>query len=246
LNGRLCLRAGVRDGRTVLLESQGTYPLQVMRPQPLGSTGLSLVLLLLSGGLLDGDDVCIDVVLEAGARLMLRTQAATQVHAGCSRQVVRATVGDGAWFSYVPRAVVPHAGASYVSQTLVTMEAGSRVLVGEPLAPGRVLFGEEFAYSRVQLEVDAYCGGRLVARERAVIRPGDASLRTAQFGPAIHTAGVYQLGCGESPVDSGAEGVWVGCTQLAHGGWYFRAVASRAAELDRMLERLAARWWQNC
>src|SRR5438876_3262163 len=55
----------------------GTFPLQVLRPHaaPGGGGGLSLVVLL-AGGLLDGDAASIDVVVEAGARLALRTQAA--------------------------------------------------------------------------------------------------------------------------------------------------------------------------
>jgi urease accessory protein len=244
LIGALRLRAGVRDGRTVLLESQGTYPLQVMRPQAAPRAGgLSLVLLLLSGGLLDGDDVSVDVVVEAGARLALRTQAATQVHAGCSGQTLRAVVGDGGWFSYVPRALVPHAGARYHGRAVVEMAAGARVLLGEPLAPGRVRFGEEFAYAQMRLDVDVLQAGHLIARERALIRP-DATLRAAQFGAATHTAGIYQLGPDEPAIDviPGPTSS-VGTTPLARGGWYHRAMSTRAADLDQFVEELVTRWW---
>ena len=105
MNGRLILRAGVQNGRTVLRESVATFPLQVLRPHAAHcGGGLSLVVLL-SGGLLDGDEASIDVVVEAGARLALRTQAATQVHAGRSRQILHATVGEHACLSYLPHAV---------------------------------------------------------------------------------------------------------------------------------------------
>ena len=73
MNGSLFLRAAVRGGRTVLLESQGTYPLQVLRPHTgIIHGGLSLVILLLSGGLLDGDSISMDVIVDPGARLALR------------------------------------------------------------------------------------------------------------------------------------------------------------------------------
>ena len=152
-------------------------------------------------------------------------------------------VGEGAWLSYLPRALVPHADADYHGQTVVTLQAEARVLIGESLAPGRVLFGETVC-------VSAGCGwtwmcgsaGRLVARERALIRP-DPVVRPAQFGPAQHTAGVYQLGAGSPPHEWMSSSAGLGCSPLAADGWYFRAAAGRAAELDQHLDRLAQHWW---
>jgi urease accessory protein UreH len=220
----------------------GTYPLQVLRPQAAGTGGLSLVMLQLSAGLLDGDYVAIDVTLEPGARLALRTQAATQAHAGHSRQKLLVTVGEGAWFSYLPHALVPHAQCDYYGQTVIHMETASRVLFAEALAPGRVKYGEEFAYSQVRLDLDMWCGLKLVARERALVRP-DVGLRSAQFGTATHTAGVYMLGPGGPSIADLAANGSVGWTALARGGWHVRAVSNRAAELDDILQRLATRWW---
>jgi urease accessory protein len=242
LNGRLILRAGLRNGRTVLLESAGTFPLQVLRPQAVGADGLSLVVLL-SGGLLDGDEASIDVVVEAGARLMLRTQAATQVHAGRSRQCLNGTVGDHAWLSYLPHAVVPHAHADYHSLTVVEMQASARVLLAETLAPGRVSYGEHFAFTQVRLDLDVRREGELVARERALVRPA-AAVHAAQFGGATHTTGVYALGPGEvePELDQACGDIRIGRTPLARGGWYVRAVANRAAALDEVLQRLATQW----
>jgi urease accessory protein len=246
LNGRLVLRAGVRNGRTVLLESLGSYPLQVVRPHasPSADGCLSVVVLLLSGGLLDGDEAAIDVVVEPGARLAVRTQAATQVHAGRSRQVLHGTVGEDAWLSYLPHALVPHADADYHGQTVISMESSSRVLLAETLAPGRVKYGEQFAFSQVRLDVDVRCHSRLLARERALVRP-DPALQAAQFGPATHTASAYVLGSnpGTPALEGASRGdTLLGRTPLAHGGWYIRAAATRAAALDEVLQRLLLSW----
>jgi urease accessory protein len=245
LNGRLCLRAGVRDGKTVLLESMGSYPLQVLRPHAVPeSGGLSLVMLQLSAGLLDGDCVEIEIVVEPGARLALRTQAATQAHAGHSQQRLSVLVAESAWFSYVPLALVPHSQCDHTGHTVIRMETASRVLFAEVLAPGRARFGEEFAYAQVRLELDVWRDSKLVARERALVRP-DAGLRSAQFGTATHTAGLYMLGPGQPPLADLAANPSVGWTALAHGGRHLRAVANRAAELDDLLQLLATRWWSD-
>jgi urease accessory protein len=242
LNGRLFIRAGVRAGRTVLLDAVGTFPLQVLRPRaaPSPERGAAVVLLL-AGGLLDGDDVSIDVIVESGARLALRTQAATQVHAGRSRQALHANVGEHAWLSYLPHALVPHADADFHSQTVIEMRATSRVLLAEALAPGRVRFGELFAFRRVRLDLDVRCEGELVARERGVVQP-DQAMHAAQFGAATHTASIYVLGASEPPLDGACSDALVGCTELARGGWYVRALANRAATLDDVLQRLHSRW----
>jgi urease accessory protein len=246
LNGSLFLRAGVRDGRTVLLDSRSTYPLQVLRPhaEPVRG-GISLVLLLLSAGLLDGDCVSMEVVLEPGARLALRTQAATQVHAGRSQQHLRVAVGEGGVFSYVPHALVPHADAEYHALTAVHMAADARAFVAEALSPGRVQFGEQFAYREVRLDLDAHYTGALVARERATIRPA-ASLRCAQWAQFTHVASAYLLGPGDSPEPGAAPGIRVGVSELAHHGWFVRALAHRASHIDDLLTRLAADWWRSC
>lgn len=267
MNGCLDLRAGVRDGRTVLLECRAAYPLQVTRPQlSAGDGSLSLILLLLSGGVLDGDQLALDVTLEPGARLALRTQAATQIHTGRSSQSLRATVDEGAWLSYVPQALVPHAGAEFASAARVQLAPGARVLLAETLAPGRTRFGEAFSYRSVRLDVDVWSGQEVLARERALIEP-DARLRAARFGPATHLTGVYMLGPGaegpaegdpglggQGPLVGGGQvtraagagpGVRCGRSELALGGWLWRAAGQRAVDLDAWLAELHARWWSR-
>ena len=243
MKGSLFLRAGVRADRTVLLESRGTYPLQVLRPHVQSSgRGLSLVVLLLSGGLLDGDCLSLEVVVEPGARLAVRTQAATQVHAGRSQQQLRAEVGEDGWLSYVPHAVVPHAEADYHAVTHVCLANGSRALLADALSPGRVQFGEHFAYRQVRLDLDVLCAGTLVARERALVRP-DKMLQCAQWGQFSHVASAYLLGPGEPPNLPADDSMRVGATELARGGWFVRGLAERATALDDLLTGLSAQWW---
>jgi urease accessory protein len=260
LSGGLRVRAGVRAGRTVLLEVASVYPIQVARPQTLpDGCGLSLLVLMLSGGLLDGDEVGLEVELEAGARLALRTQAATQVHRGRSAQRLQVRVGPGAVFSYVPQALVPHAGADHHARVEVELAPTARALIAEHVGPGRTAYGEAFAYTSVRLDLDVHATGHLVARERVRLEP-DSTLRPAQLGPATHVATAYVLtaadgedgddgewvraALGAGGLDAGnALGPWAGVSALADGGWLVRALGIRAADLDALLARLAAAWW---
>jgi urease accessory protein UreH len=220
----------------------GIFPLQVLRPHAAASpTGCLSVVVLLSGGLLDGDAASIEIVVEPGARLAVRTQAATQVHAGRSRQTLRASVGEQAWLSYLPHALVPHADADYHAQTAIEMRSSSRVLLTETLAPGRLNCGERFAFRQVRLEFDVVCEGELIARERGLVRP-DPAVQAAQFGAATHTASVYLLGPGEQAIEDACGETMIDRTPLARGGWYARAVSNHAAALDDVLRRLHESW----
>jgi urease accessory protein len=205
---------------------------------------LSLIVLLLSGGLLEGDEVAIDVVVEQGARLALRTQAATQVHAGRSRQTLRAAVGADAWFSYLPHAIVPHADADHHATTVVHLEPGARAFVAEALSPGRVQHGEEFLYTQVRLDLDVWCANALIARERALIQP-DVLTRHAQFGTSTHSASAYLLGGREPVCVDPSDRTHLGMSPLARGGHYVRVLASRATDLESTLGRLHAEWWTS-
>ena len=125
-------------------------------------------------------------------------------------------------------------------------DAGLLQTLGENIAAlrfeVRITHGEDFAYRQVRLDIDVCCAGKLMARERALVRP-DPALRQAQFGDFSHTAGMYVLGQGEPPTPESEDSVRVGVSELAHGGWYVRALANRAADLEASLGRLHARWW---
>lgn len=240
LNGLLRLRAVVgAGGRTVLADARAEFPLQVGRPRACTDDGrIELVVLLQSGGLLDGDSARIEVEVEAGARMALRTQAATQVHAGRSEQTLDARVGRGGVFSYVPHSIVPHAWADFAAEARLELEDGARALVAEVVSPGRVDFGEAFAYARVRIAFDARIGGVLVARERALLEPS-ADMRFPQFGVFTHVATAYSLGATEPP-DCGLEK-----SELAHGGWFARGLAHRAADLDAALSAMSEAFWNS-
>ena len=239
-------------GVTVLAECLAEYPLQVTRGRCLRGR-VQLVVLLQSGGLLDGDLAEIDVQVGAGAHLEVTTLAATQVHAGRSTQQIRVNVARGGVFSYVPRAIVPHARADFLSETRIELEEGGRALCAEVLSPGRVSHGETFLYTRVRVALDAFLGGALIARERAVLTPSEET-RCAQFGDFTHVATAYVLGAKEDGSFGFAQddnehsgearaSMQFKSSELARGGWFVRGVAQRAVDLDDVLRQLNESWW---
>ncbi|HLY67260.1 MAG TPA: urease accessory protein UreD [Chloroflexota bacterium] len=217
-----------------------------MRPHRTdGGDWLSLVVLTPSGGLLDGDDLQAEIVVERGARLALRTQAATQLHSGRSSQSWSISLDQGAHLSYLPHPLVPHAGATHYAKVSVAMAGSAHVLLAEAVAPGRAHRGELFAYDELRSDLDVWCDGSLIARERQVLRPR-ASMLCAHLGPYGYFASAYALGpetlrfdCASLPISPTVP--W-GVSELARGGVCMRLLGQRMFDLEQALANLGDCW----
>ncbi len=248
MNGRLALRVGLEKGRSTLLEAHCEFPLQILRPQRAADEWLQLILLTPSGGLLDGDELQAEIVVERGAELELRTQAATQLHSGRSSQTWSMCLHEGASLSYVPHALVPHAGATHRTRLSIAMAGSARLLVAEAVAPGRTHLGELFAYDELCSDLDVLRDGTLVARERQVVQPR-ASMLCSQLGPYGYFASAYLIGPDAEPFDASTmpitSVVQFGVSELALGGLCMRLLAQRAFDIEEVLAAIRERWRQR-
>ena len=239
--GRLRLRATARLGHTVLSELTCAFPVVVLRPRCADADGwLTVTVLTPSGGLLAGDGLEADVVVEEGAKLEVRTQAATQLHAGRSSQHWRFSVASGAALAFAPHALVPHAGAHHGSRVCADIGDGAGLFLAEIVAPGRVHQcgqGELWAYDELRLDTDVRCDGLLAARERQCIRPTGADLRT-QLGGNTHFGSAYVFG---AELDAGQEEDCA-ASRLAFGGTCERFLGASAFEIEDAIQRTAAQF----
>jgi urease accessory protein len=105
------------------------------------------------GGLLAGDDVCLDVAVGSGATLLLGTQASTKIYRSPNRfparQSLRATVAPGGTLLALPDPVCPFADAVYEQrQTFALADASASLLLLDWLTSGRAARGERWAFSK--------------------------------------------------------------------------------------------------
>ncbi|OLT13117.1 hypothetical protein BJF79_21175 [Actinomadura sp. CNU-125] len=102
------------------------------------------------GGVLGGDRLDLDVVLEPGAHATVCTQGATKAYRGArAAQLTRLSAARGAVLEYVPHHVIPFAGAHWHQRTVIDLAADARLLAWDALAAGRVARGERFAFERL-------------------------------------------------------------------------------------------------
>ena len=129
-----------------------------------------------SGGVLAGDRLALDVEVRAGAVAQITTTGATRLYrhrAGAvdSEQLARFSVGDAALLEYLPDAVIPYAGSRHVQRTEIRLSRGATLFWWEVLAPGRMAAGERFAFERLRVQSEVYAGPRPVLREDFILEP---------------------------------------------------------------------------
>lgn len=172
-------------------------PLRVVRAFHLDDGTALTHLHNLSGGVLGGDQLEIEVEVGPRARVQLTSTGATRVYrhrAGMpdALQQTRVHVGTDGLLEYLPDPLIPFAGARYQQATRIDLAPGAGLFWWEQMAPGRAARGEVFAFERVGLALDLTAAGRPLALERASLEPQMRPLTSlARLGAYRHLATFY-------------------------------------------------------
>jgi urease accessory protein len=180
---RLDFAACGATGRTILASSEQQAPLKVVRAFSLEDGAALAHLHNVSGGLLGGDQLMLQVNVGAGASVQLTTTGATRIYrprldAAETSQTSEIEVGENALLELLPDAVIPYAGARFSQRTRVRLSAGAGLFWWEMLAPGREAHGEVFEYESVEFRTDLIAEGKLIAAERMRLEPRRRSVES--------------------------------------------------------------------
>jgi urease accessory protein len=212
---RLELLFAYRRGRTALVHAYAEPPFRVGRLLEAGPF-VQLILASSGPGVFAGDVLEQRIRVERGARVLLMSQAALQVHPAAAAAAARLhsvfeVEGelDCTW-----DAVIPFANARLDQRFDLQLADGSRLWWSDALMSGRVARGEAWRFEAVAHELRTTIAGRLEYLERYRIRPH-----------ADDPAGVWRAG--------GAN--YLGTT-IVYGD---EATADLAAETQRQLAAVA-------
>lgn len=144
--GELRLRSVVVGGRTRIADLRQGGSLKALFPRPQGAA-LDVVFLNTAGGLTGGDRMQIEARADAGAHLVISSQAAERAYRAQPGQVARVAVrlaaGPEARIDWLPQETILFDGAALDRRLTLDLAAGARALVVEPLILGRTAMGEE-------------------------------------------------------------------------------------------------------
>jgi urease accessory protein len=123
-----------------------------------------------AAGPLDGDEVRVVLRVLAGARLHVRTVAASVVLAGTSRAVWELEVAEGACLQLEPEPTVVTARAHHRSEVRAALHAGAGLVLTERVQLGRAAEGPGRWVGLLHIDRD----GRPLLRHEVGLGPGSA------------------------------------------------------------------------
>lgn len=251
-DGTLHLRFA-RSGRgTILAQSRFSLPLQVLTPLEMEDGSAYLMLLNPTGGVLGGDRLGTEIVQEPGTHVCLTTPSATRIYRTLHQPAVLETaikIGEGATLEYLPDHTIPHVGSALHQSLRIEMARGSKAIVLDSLASGRVAHGERWSFREIDSRTDVYVCGTPAFLNRTKIFPAlQQPQRVGWMGEFDYMTSMLLLADGfrdwqpvaaainaeleAAPLVSG------GVSLLTQGGCVIRYLTRSASEMTRVNKRL--------
>lgn len=259
--GGLCLEFAPRAGRTWLVAARRRVPLHVGRvhhPQPDWPELARLMVTMPTGGMVQGDEIALELVARSGARVHLTSQSATRAYrcpnVPIEQRIVLGAEGD-ALLEWWPDPLIPYAGTDLVQQIEMVIDPRATVLLADCWLAGRIARGEVHAYASLRLDARARRpDGTLLFRDTIRLSSEqDDLISVGQLGDAMAIGTFFLLGPDvagrlEQPLASALEDTLpgrAGVTRLPHeAGVLVRLLAARSEDLrrgQRLVLRLAHR-----
>jgi urease accessory protein len=127
-----------------------------------------------TGGVLGGDCLFTEIVQDKDTHVCLTTTSATRIYRTTEKPAVLETiirVGEGATLEYLPDHVIPHAGSALRQSLRVEMGRGSRAIIADSFAAGRVARGERWNFAQIDSRTEIIVCGKPAFLNRTFIDP---------------------------------------------------------------------------
>ncbi len=188
------------NGATRLARRSHRGPLVVQRPfLPEGPGVCHVYVLHPPGGLVGGDELTIDVEVDAGAHALVTTPAASKVYrttGAVARQVQRLRVAGGATLEWLPQEAIIYDGARAALETRVELEDGARFIGIDAVCFGLPAGRAPFERGSCRQAFELRRAGRPLLIERGHYDAGsDVDARALGTGRR-ERAGVHDRGAG--------------------------------------------------
>ena len=132
------------------------------------------------GGLVEGDQIEMDVRIGRGATAMIGTQASTKVYScqggrACSQRL-SAVVEDDALLVLSPDAITCFADAIYEQKQRIAMTAQASLVSIDWFTAGRIARGERWAFRKYQSSLEIVVDGKLLVHDALMLDPSDGPI----------------------------------------------------------------------
>ena len=162
--------------RTLMHVKEQRQPLKVVRAFQIEGGGALAHIHNLSGGVLAGDKLSLDLEIGRHARAQVTSTGATRLYrsppeAEAAQFSAHVDVGEHALLEYLPDSLIPFAGSRFRQNIVVNLAPHAALFWWETVAPGREARGEIFSYDALRLGFDLRAAGVPVAVEQSDLDP---------------------------------------------------------------------------
>jgi urease accessory protein len=249
----LHIRFSRRNDRTVLVEKRHTGPLLVQKAlYPEGRKVCHVVMVHPPGGIAGGDDLNIQIELEAGSSAVLTTPAATKWYKAVrhrSRQQVNIRVAIGCSLDWLPQESIYFNATQVESRLTMRIDPGASAIGWEIGQLGRQASAEKWLEGSIRSETSIVDGNSKQLWVERMILDASSQLRQAPQGLSGYNVfgTLWAIGSGESatladelasalPFEAGLR---AGVTTTPEGILLVRAVAQ---DVERLRQTMIACW----
>jgi urease accessory protein len=256
LTSKLYLQTLYALGRTFLEKSFCTPPFKLaditLRP---GEEELHLMIMSSSPGVLEGDQLEMNISLGERSSVRLETQSYQRLfrmQSGAT-QAVKITLGKAARLVYLPHPVVPHEQADFTTACKIFLQNDSILIWGEILTCGRNLNGEIFRFTKYHSITEIYVDYKKIVRENLLLTPFLVNMFSmGQWEGFTHQASLFfiheKINVAEVKQAlinyQQMEDISFGCTSLSGSGMLIRMLGHKAEILHQHLKDIAEKLLQ--
>lgn len=172
--GKLHITIGSNDFGSYLKDKYFTPPFKIAnvgenRKDP----ACYLMTMSSSPGILDNDELDIQINLETGSRMMLLNQGYQRLFTmkKGAEQLMKINLQKGSEISYIQHPIVPQSQSIFKSQTDIKLENDCIFTYGEIITCGRKLCGEVFHFKKFQNLTEVFLNGRLILKDNILLQP---------------------------------------------------------------------------
>lgn len=171
----------LRDRKTLPITAHTHAPLRLQKPL-FGVDGVcQSVLVHTAGGLVGGDQLRVQIDLEAGAQALVTTAAASKVYRcpeAAASQQVNIQLAANTCLEWLPQETILFNGAQYHQQVRVNLAPGALWLGWDIMRFGRSARGERFEQGEMRSHLEVWQQGRPLWLDRQFLLGGSSVLES--------------------------------------------------------------------
>jgi urease accessory protein len=150
-----------------------------------------------SGGILQGDEQEIHIMMGKNSAARITTQSATKIYKmenGYASQYINISSKEGSYLEFVPHQIIPFKSSRFYQEVNLEIENNSVLIYSEIISAGRIASGEKFDFDLCFLRTSAHRNGKMLFTDVINLNHKDKTNLESLFGGKDVFSTIYIIG----------------------------------------------------